>query len=170
MSILGAAGQSPGLHQLLQTLSTSGTSPSRPVDPTSSIENRLAVESTVSGEGAAGPPPSLVKQISSTIRTTVNTLWSNHTGNPHDVLQSIEQSLQKTLSGNGVDPNWLSQNANPVSSPTPGLDSLLGRSNIDPGEFRNNLVAALPATQNGTPDFDQIFHSFPPGTHLDLVA
>ena len=175
MSILGASGQSSGLQQLLNTLSTSGTSPARPVDPTSSLQGRTALDSAADSDGtsAAGPavpPPSLVKQLSSTIRSTVNTLWSNHTGNPRDVLQSIEQSLHDALTHDGVDPNWLSQSGIPGNSQTPGLDTLLGQSNIDPAQFRNDLVSALPNTQNGTPDFVQIFQSFPPGAHLDLMA
>jgi hypothetical protein len=167
MSILGASGQSSGLRDLLVSLSTSGTSPARPV------ENRSGPDAPSDGtnpSGAATPPQSLVKQLSTTIRSTVNTLWSNHTGNPHDVLQSIEDSLQNALSRNGVDPNWRTEGGISANSQTPGLDSLLGQSNIDPGEFRNDLVSALPNTQNGTPDFVQIFQSFPPGTHLDLLA
>jgi hypothetical protein len=152
MSSIGVSGPSSGLSQFLTSLATSGTTPGRPVDsarPT--VAATSGASSAVGGDAslpnnATGAPPahSLSQQLASLIQTTINTLNSDHTGNPLNALQSIETS--------------------------PGLGGLLGQLNVNPQQFRSDILSAMSQSPNGTPDFSQLFQSFPAGQSLNTLA
>src|SRR5579872_2971215 len=129
---LGVSGPSSGLYQFLSSLATSGTTPSRPVESATSAganapgENSPTDGSSPNGTAATTILQSPPDQLASLIQTTLNTLASNHTGNPLDALQSIEQS--------------------------PGLGGLLGQFNVDPQQFRSDILSAMTQSPNGMPN------------------
>ena len=87
---------------------------------------------------------SRAQQLASLIQTTINTLNSDFTANPLDALQSIEAS--------------------------PGLGGLLGQLNVNPQQFRSDILSALTQPATGAPDMSQVFQSFPPGQSLNTLA
>jgi hypothetical protein len=56
------------------------------------------------------------------------------------------------------------------SSQTPGLNSLLTQLNIDPQQFRNDIISALSGALNGNLDPSKVFQSFPPGQNVNVLT
>ena len=152
MAIMGVSGPSSGLYQFLTSLATSGTTPSRPVDAAGSagvaasrsVPETDATANSPQGTSGSEPSQSRPQQLASLIQTTINTLSSHHTGNPLDALQSIEMS--------------------------PGVNGLLGQLNLDPQQFRSDILSAMTQSPNGIPDFSLVFQNFPAGQSLNTVA
>ena len=152
MGTLGVSGPSSGLSQFLTSLATSGTTPSQPVGKpgppgvatSSSAAAADASTNSPTGTATSAPVQSRAQQLALLIQTTINTLNSDSTANPLDALQSIEAS--------------------------PGLGGLLGQLNVDPQQFRSDVLAALTQPATGTPDLSQVFQSFPPGQSLNTLA
>jgi hypothetical protein len=152
MAIMGVSGPSSGLSQFLSSLATSGTTPSRhvgtagPAGVGGSAPLLAANGNTSPPNGPAGntPTQSRPQQLASLIQTTINTLTSDHTGNPLDALKSIESS--------------------------PGLGGLLGQLNVNPQQFRSDILAAMSQSANGNPDLSQVFQNFPTGQSLNTLA
>jgi hypothetical protein len=79
------------------------------------------------------------------------------------------------LGANGSDSSSTSGDGTSSSTPsttsqTPTLDSLLGQLNVDPQQFRNDIISALSSAQNGTVDQSQIFQSFPTGQNVNVLT
>ena len=152
MSIMSISGQTSSLSQFLSSLATSGTTPSRPVG--SAGPAGVGGSSAIPGTNGSTSPPndsaanataqSRPQQLASLIQTTINTLASDHTGNPLDALKSIESS--------------------------PGLGGLLGQLNVNPQQFRSDLLTAMNQSSTGNLDLSQVFQSFPSGQSLNTLA
>lgn len=150
MSTVGVWGPSSGLSQFLSSLATSGTSSSLPV---SSIGQANSGTSSPVQQGQGDTPPpnaaavtaqSVPQQLGSLIQTTINTLTSDHTGNPLDALKSIEAS--------------------------PGLGGLLEQLNVSPQQFRSDILSAIAQSADGNPSLSQVFQNFPAGQNLNTLA
>lgn len=149
MATMGVSGPAYGLSQFLSSLATSGTTPSRPVTVVGVGASSTGLAPGANTNSPSGTTGSAVtqsrpQQLAALIQTTVNTLNSDHTGNPLDALQSIEQS--------------------------PGLAGLLGQLNVNPQQFRSDILSAVAQSSSRTPDFSQIFQSFPTGQSLNTLA
>ena len=152
MSTMGVSGPSSGLFQFLTSLGTSGTTPSRPIDAAGSagvsalgsLPAKDVDAGLPNGKAVSAPSQSRPQQLASLIQTTLNTLSSDHTGNPLDALQSIAKS--------------------------PGVDGLLGELNIDPQQFRSDILSAMTRSPNGIPNLSLVFQNFPTGQSLNTLA
>jgi hypothetical protein len=72
--------------------------------------------------------------------------------------------------GNSSSSSDMSGSTNPsATSQTPGLDALLAQLNVDPQQFRNDIISALSSTQNGSVDQSQVFQSFPTGQNVNVL-
>jgi hypothetical protein len=57
-----------------------------------------------------------------------------------------------------------------ATSQTPTLDALLAQLNVDPQQFRNDIISALSSSQNGIVDPSQVFQSFPTGQNVNVLT
>jgi hypothetical protein len=191
MSIVGVSSSS-NLYQYLQSLNnaaSTGTTAPQTVGATDTnvdADGSSATPSTVSttnspntsstGSGA----PSLIQQLETAILSALNGVNSSQSNNPQAALSSIEQAVQTTLQNNGIDPSQLSGNSTSgdgtsssntsTTSQTPTLDALLAQLNVDPQQFRNDIISALSSAQNGTVDQSQVFQNFPTGQNVNVLT
>jgi hypothetical protein len=69
-----------------------------------------------------------------------------------------------------------SSNASPTSgnssstSQTPGLNALLSQLNVDPQQFRSDIISAVSSSQDGTVNLSQVFQSVPAGQTVNVQA
>jgi hypothetical protein len=152
MAIMGVSGPTSGLSQFLSSLATSGTTSFLPVG-SPLLSSAAAMSAAPANGGSASPPNGAAasataqnrpQQLASLIQSTMNTLNSDQTGNPLDALKSIESS--------------------------PGLGGLLGQLNVNPQQFRSDILAAMSQSSTGNLDMSQVFQSFPSGQSLNTLA
>jgi hypothetical protein len=152
MAIWGVSGPSSGLSRFLNSLATSGTTPSSPVLPKDSRSAAASSFDRVTGKNVDSPNGAAQsthlqtrpQELASLIQTTINKLNSDQTQNPLDALRNIESA--------------------------PGLDGLLGQLNVDPQQFRSDFLSSLTRSPSGAANISQVFQSVPAGQNLDTLA
>ena len=90
-----------------------------------------------------------------------------HGGSGAGILAALgaNGSGSSPASGDGT-----STGDNSSTSQTPTLDALLSQLNVDPQQFRNDIISALSSSQNGTVDQSQVFQSFPTGQNVNVLT
>lgn len=176
------------------TLPSAGTLRSPATSSTSSGGTSLvqqletAIQSALNGVNSSekNSPQAALSSIEQAVQTTlqqngINTSQVSQAGGHHHhgghhgggkggsaggVLAALTSSAGSTSSSSGI-----SASGNTSStSQTPGLDSLLSQLNVDPQQFRNDVVSALAGSQNGNVSQSQVFQSFPSGQNLNALA
>ncbi len=191
MSIFGISASS-NLYQYLQSLNCSGctgttgpqtvgaTNTDGDADGSGSTPSTVSTTNSQNTSSTSSGTPSLIQQLEAAILSALNGVNSSQSNNPQAALSSIEQAVQTTLQNNGIDPSQLSGHSpsgdgtssgnTSATSQTPTLDALLAQLNVDPQQFRNDIISALSSSQNGTVDQSQVFQSFPTGQNVNVLT
>lgn len=151
---------------------TSSTTPSLAQQLETAIQNALSGVNSRQSNNPQDLLTSIEKAVQSTLQQNgINpsqaskTHGHHHHGGRKGGAGSAELAA---LNANGTSS---SITANPsTASETPGLDSLLSQINVDPQQFRNDIVSAVSSTQNGSVDPSQVFQNFPPGQSINSLA
>jgi hypothetical protein len=126
------------------------SSASNPLDVLKTILQALdkALQDSVSGGSSAANP----SQAASDAATGTDPITSGTSTSPGNILSAAADSSAA------------------ASNPSSLLDLLLGQSNVDANQFKNDLLSALNGSQNGSVDFSVVFQSFPVGQALNAQA
>ena len=165
----GATGSNSGTPTLVQQLETAiqnavnGVSSTQSNDPQavlSSVEQ--AIQTTLQQNGIN---PSQVSQAGG------HHHHGHHGGGKSGSAGGLLAALGTSATGSSTSSGDTSTSGAPTqTSQTPGLDSLLSQLNIDPQQFKNDVISALSSSQNGNINQSQVFQSFPTGQNLNTLA
>ncbi len=179
------------------TPSTTGTSNTAGATGATSLAQQLetAIQNALNGVSASqnNTPQSVLSTVEQAVQSTLqqNGIDPNqlsqagghhgHHGHHHGgggggggsaggVLAALTSNSTSSTTGGDSSSTGSSTGNSSGASQTPGLDSLLSQLNIDPQQFRNDIISALGGSQNGNLDPSQVFQSFPTGQNVNVLT
>jgi hypothetical protein len=162
----GTGDSQPSLVQQLETAiqnalnGTNSSQSNNPQDVLSSIEQ--AIQTTLQNNGI---DPNQLSQAG-----------AHHHRHHHgggggtDSAAGVLSATAQGDTGSSATGSSTTTDSSSNSSQTPGLDTLLGQLNVDPQQFRNDLLSGISDSQGGTIDFSIVFQSFPTGQKVNALA
>jgi hypothetical protein len=171
----------PGTTRLTTDAPISQGTSSTNSGPASLVQQlETSIQNAVNGVNVSqsNNPQAVLSAIEQAIQTTLQ----ENSFNPSQLSQTAlryhgfpggsARNLLATPGTNGGSSSMsrgISASSNPLTIiQTPGLEWLLSQLNIDSHQFRNDVISALPGSQNRNLDQSQVFQSFPTGQNVNV--